>query len=57
MSTPTKNSRTKALLDNAKLKAIDFTYGDISEADYISDVEGLNGYKKALEEINAKLGK
>ena len=57
MSTPTKNSRTKALLDNSKLKATDFCYGDISEANYISDVEGLNGYKKALEEINAKLGK
>ena len=57
MSTPTKNSRTKALLDNAKLKATDFCYGDISEANYISDVEGLNGYKKALEEINAKLGR
>ena len=57
MSTPTKNSRTKALLDNSKLKATDFCYGDISKEDYISDVEGLNGYKKALEEINAKLGK
>ena len=57
MSTPTKNSRTKALLENAKLKATDFCYGDISETNYISDVEGLNGYKKALEEINAKLGK
>ena len=57
MSTPTKNSRTKALLENAKLKATDFCYGDISEPNYISDVEGLNGYKKALEEINAKLGK
>ena len=57
MSTPTKNSKTKALLDNSKLKATDYCFGDISKSNYISDVEGLNGYKKALEEINEKLGK
>ena len=57
MSTPTKNNRTKANLDSAKLKASKYCYGELSEAKYISDVEGLNGYKTAIDEINAKLGK
>ena len=57
MSTPTKNNRTKALLDNSKLKATDFCYGDLSESAYISAVEGLSGYKDAINEINEKLGK
>ncbi len=57
MSTPTKNNRTKALLDNSKLKATDFCYGDLSESAYISAVEGLSGYKDAINEINERLGK
>ena len=57
MSTPTKNSRTKANLDAAKNKASKYCYGELSEAKYISDVEGLNGYKAAINEINEKLGK
>ena len=57
MSTPTKNDKTKSLLENSKLKVSDFCYGDIDEAKYIKEVEGLKGYKGALEEINAKLGK
>ena len=57
MSTPAKNKRTKTLLDSAKLKAIDFCYGELNEAKYISQVESLTGYKDAINEINAKLGK
>ena len=57
MSTTTKNKRTKANLDAAKVLASDFCYGDINETKYINDVENLNGYKDAISEINAKLGK
>ncbi len=57
MSTATKNKRTKANLDAAKGLASDYCYGDINQTKYINDVEGLNGYKDAIDEINAKLGK
>ena len=57
MSTTTKNKRTKANLDAAKGLASDYCYGDINQTKYINDVEGLNGYKDAINEINAKLGK
>ena len=57
MSTTTKNKRTKANLDAAKGLASDYCYGDINQTKYINDVEGLNGYKDAISEINAKLGK
>ena len=57
MSTTTKNKRTKANLDAAKGLASDYCYGDINQTKYINDVEGLNGYKDAIDEINAKLGK
>ena len=57
MSTPTKNSRTKANLEAAKLKATDYCFNDIkTQSAYVDAVEKLNGYSKALEEINAKLG-
>ena len=57
MSTPTKNDKTKGLLANSKLKASDFCYGALNEDKYVSEVEKLDGYSKAIEEINTKLGK
>ena len=56
MSTEHKNKRTKANLDAAKKLVSSYCYGDITETKYISDVEDLNGYKTAIDEINAKLG-
>ena len=58
MSTPTKNSRTKALLENAKLSATNYCFGDFKTKDaYIADVNKTVGWTKALEEMNEKLGK
>ena len=57
MSTPTKNKRTKANLDAAKLLATDFCFSGINETKYVQDVEKLNGYADAINEINQKLGK
>ena len=57
MSTPTKNDKTEANLNDANVAAAQYCYDTIKTIEDYKEKFNTNSWKKILEEINAKLGK
>ena len=57
MSTPTKNDKYESMLYDANNAVLNYTFDTIKDIDTYKEKFNSNSWKKALEEINAKLGK
>ena len=57
MSTPTKNDKYESMLYDANNAVLNYAFDTIKTIDAYKEKFNSNSWKKALEEINAKLGK